>query len=787
VDSTAQKKMYRCEQCGHENSDVSVFCEQCYSTLNTDNNALTEAVDSWNTIVAGKNIHDRNSSSNVDVVVDIDIDIDHQAWIADSNDNLIIQQANNELDLALPSGEYSSSGNQAHKVFQEDPIPGQLLGNFRIICKIGQGGFGAVYLAEQIHLQQSFAIKILNLYQQSPEAIERFHREARALAKLNHKNIVTIVDFGQIEDQAFYLAMEFIKGKSLQQIIKKREILSWARLYNLMYQLCSVLHYVHNQGILHRDLKPSNILLVNQGQRGERVKLIDFGIAAVAEEGNNLTQTGTFLGSPTYMSPEQARGESVTLDGRTDLYSLGIILFQLLVGQPPFQAPNLAAMLSKKLFSKAPSLAEILPLRSWSDELESFVQCVLEQDPKNRPYDAIMFWERCSSALQAQAKIASDGSTFDVLHIPLEYGYLAQSSPHPAENTPEPQPLADYILSTPSVEPVADADTKPMLQAIPDPDTQAIDEHYLPPPTHNKYLPVLSFPPLYPATPHINTSIAPENPVAKHFAQAIPPENPAASDQAILPLSDLEPATWNRKEHRLKKIITLGIFRDNYWLPIVVGLLLMGFIGGWWLISSIYHRVPDSDAMHKPMDELPKVLPQQIPTAWLTKTDPPDVRLKAVPTDAQQIAQTIPQRTGKAEISTKRNVPADIQERNKPIYLTIRSNPAKASIWHRGKRVGRSPHKISGKSGQQITFELRLPNRKTTTVTWKFGNQSQKRTFSLSPRSYMVQHIKTPSKKNSTQKNSTQKNSTQKNSTQKKKTEQAVPPRERELYGVEPF
>jgi serine/threonine-protein kinase len=281
-----------------------------------------------------------------------------------------------------------------------------MIGNFRIEKKIGQGGFGAVYQAINVHLDQDVAIKVLNLSKRADASlVERFRREARAIAKLTHDNVVHLFDFGLLNDeQGFYLVMELLKGKGLDKSMEDRDPFPLLQIKSMMQQICAVLFHAHRMGIIHRDLKPANIFLVTDEIHNNKVKVIDFGIAAVTEDDGELTQSGIIMGSPHYMSPEQAIGDSRLVDGRSDLYSLGIILYQLLTGTTPFQGHS-NALLYQHVQSIPPSLSQTQPNREWTPKLERFLSRAMAKKPEQRPVDAATFWEECAAALDAQIEL----------------------------------------------------------------------------------------------------------------------------------------------------------------------------------------------------------------------------------------------------------------------------------------------------------------------------------------------------------------------------------------------
>jgi len=251
---------------------------------------------------------------------------------------------------------------------------GMMVGHYRIVEKIGAGGMGEVYLAEDTKLKRQVALKFLPHYLTSDRNSKaRFTREAQAVAKLNHPNIITIHEVSEYQGRPFF-AMEHVEGKSLRDLIKIKEA-SLERVIDLATQICDGLREAHEAGIVHRDIKPSNIVVDAYG----RPKILDFGLAAV-QGGEHLTKTGSTLGTVRYMSPEQVQGDEV--DQRSDLFSLGIVLYEMIAGQTPFDRNNEAATL------KAITLDNPEPLTRYKtdvpDELQRTVSKLLEKDPSMR-------------------------------------------------------------------------------------------------------------------------------------------------------------------------------------------------------------------------------------------------------------------------------------------------------------------------------------------------------------------------------------------------------------------
>jgi serine/threonine-protein kinase len=320
-----------------------------------------------------------------------------------------------------------------------DPYIGQTIGNLELVEQIGIGGFGSVYRATHQKLQTSFAVKILHLQlHAAPRALERFKREALAIAQLSHPNIVRVTDFGQIPDGPYYLIMDYLDGQNVEDLLRHNNKLDLFAVQHLMQQACAALGYIHRKGIVHRDLKPANIFLVREaGHQHPTVKVVDFGIASL-EEDSSITHTGICKGTPLYMSPEQATGESKKADARTDLYSLGIVLYELLTGFPPFQG-SVKSVMYKQVHEPPRPLKQVRPRLSWSRKLEAVLQKVLAKEPDARYPDADSFLEAFEEAVSAQLSHTPDGVLFppDESANPSPFGSLTE------EFGPAPNPYAN--------------------------------------------------------------------------------------------------------------------------------------------------------------------------------------------------------------------------------------------------------------------------------------------------------------------------------------------------------
>jgi serine/threonine protein kinase/tetratricopeptide (TPR) repeat protein len=270
-----------------------------------------------------------------------------------------------------------------------DPLIGTLIEKkYRIEDKIAQGGMSTVYLASHIQLDLPVAVKVLHERLVPDEtAISRFRREAQSAMQIRHTNAIAVMDFGVTESNLVYLVMEYLQGMTLREKLGLGKALSLRQIFSIMQQICAAVKVAHRRGIVHRDLKPENIFLQKDAE-GEVVKVLDFGIAKLENLTNTLdlqlADSGNVFGSPHYMSPEQWSNEEV--DVRSDVYSLGVILFEMLVGELPFTAPNMAALSYKHTIEQPPgvcSLRSDLPRG-----VEALVSRMLDKDPAMRPEDA---------------------------------------------------------------------------------------------------------------------------------------------------------------------------------------------------------------------------------------------------------------------------------------------------------------------------------------------------------------------------------------------------------------
>jgi eukaryotic-like serine/threonine-protein kinase len=269
-----------------------------------------------------------------------------------------------------------------------DPLIGRIVNErYRIVGTIARGGMGKVYRAEQQPLGRLVALKVLNpnyTGENDPEFHKRFFLEASIASKLTHPNTVTIFDYGKTDDEVFYIAMELLEGRTLHRALREEGPFRPERAMHIARQVCRSLREAHTLGVIHRDLKPANVYLVQHGDENDFVKVLDFGLVKNLDDkgGEELTQTGLFMGSPKYMSPEQIRGERV--DGRVDVYALGVIMFEMLTGKVPYDRANSVNILMAHIQEEIPGMSAFNPDVQVPAQLEQVVRRCMAKDPAAR-------------------------------------------------------------------------------------------------------------------------------------------------------------------------------------------------------------------------------------------------------------------------------------------------------------------------------------------------------------------------------------------------------------------
>jgi len=284
----------------------------------------------------------------------------------------------------------------------DNSLVGKTIGNYTVTKLLGRGGMGAVYLAENNKISLQVAIKVLGeMVVVNQQLRERFQAEASAIARINHPNVIKIFDFGCTDDGTLYYVMEKLEGREFKEIQLASGQMSAKQIMPFLEQICAGLQAAHDQGVIHRDLKPENIFVLDTQPLS--LKVLDFGIAKVMqggqEEGAGLTSTGMVMGTPLYISPEQAAGRPDEICAQTDIYSLGVMVYQMLAGVPPFTADSTPQLLTKHILEVPPPLLTVNP--GVSPAVAEVVERCMEKSPADRLGSPLELLQALSSALEA--------------------------------------------------------------------------------------------------------------------------------------------------------------------------------------------------------------------------------------------------------------------------------------------------------------------------------------------------------------------------------------------------
>ncbi len=309
-----------------------------------------------------------------------------------------------------------------------DPLVGTTFAEkYEILSILGEGGMSVVYKARHKYMERVVAVKLLHEHLVGdPLAVQRFERESKAASSLSHQNIVTVHDFGMTKKGQAYFVMDCLEGESLGEVLERDVRLTLADSISIFKQTCDGLEHAHKKGIVHRDLKPSNLVLIKQDDGSTLVKIVDFGIAKVipkdGQAKQQLTQTGEIFGSPLYMSPEQCNGSE--LDHRSDIYSLGCLMYETLAGVPPFIGDNFINTVVKHINEPPPQFSKTAPEAAIPAQVEATINKCLAKDPADRYQNvAVLRQSLMDAALEAGVKGYRPGAVPD----PTKRAFLAKT------------------------------------------------------------------------------------------------------------------------------------------------------------------------------------------------------------------------------------------------------------------------------------------------------------------------------------------------------------------------
>ena len=328
---------------------------------------------------------------------------------------------------------------------------GSIIGErYHVLKKLGEGGMGQVYLAEHVKMGRKSAVKVMNPGMvHDADAISRFNREAANASRINHPNVAGIYDFGETSEGLIYLAMEFIEGESLTSLVEKNGALTPARAADITKQAADGLAVAHDMGIVHRDLKPDNIMIAKNRDGSDCVKVVDFGIAkAAGAENQKVTKTGLVVGTPEYMSPEQLAGDK--LDGRSDVYSLALVAFNMLTGKLPFDGETAQESMIMRLTDEPKSLSVMKPDTSWSPEVQAVMNKALQRRSADRYQKAAQFGVALWEAVDHMPKQPAAGATMMIGAADGATAVIAAPPKTRLDSSPAlPPALADAMVPAP--------------------------------------------------------------------------------------------------------------------------------------------------------------------------------------------------------------------------------------------------------------------------------------------------------------------------------------------------
>ena len=299
----------------------------------------------------------------------------------------------------------SNDGQTLRATSPTTDLVGQVVADrYHVIKKLGEGGMGQVYLAEHVKMGRRSAIKVMNPSMvHDPDAVARFNREASNASRITHPNVCAIYDFGETPEGLIYLAMEFIEGEPLTNLLEREGALPVPRAAGIFMQVADALQAAHDLGIVHRDLKPDNIMIMRSRDGTDVVKVVDFGIAKAVggdEAGQKVTKTGLVVGTPEFMSPEQLSGDK--LDGRSDLYSLALVFYRTLTGKLPFEAETIQETMIKRLTDEPKPLTATRPDLRFPAGLQPTLDSALTRSPADRYQSVTKFSSDVASVVGYQ-------------------------------------------------------------------------------------------------------------------------------------------------------------------------------------------------------------------------------------------------------------------------------------------------------------------------------------------------------------------------------------------------
>jgi serine/threonine-protein kinase len=591
---------------------------------------------------------------------------------------------------------------------------------YQVISRLGEGGMGAVYLVEHVTLKKRMAVKVLREeYANKEELVKRFQQEAVAASRIGQENIVDVTDFGRTADGNVYFVMEVLDGPNLADVIKQLNGFPDSRAIPIMKQMCSALSSAHKQGIIHRDLKPENIVLIKRGNNSDFVKILDFGISKMIDtsEGRaeKLTALGMIVGTPEYMSPEQASGSQV--DSRTDIYSLGIIMYEMMTGCLPFLADNALQILSKHINEQPVPPSEMRPDLGITPQLEALTLACMAKNRDLRPQSMDEIFTRLEQIAGGREGRSESRHTvaWDSSEVPMPTG-MRQAVSLGGPSFTSQQPVSSEVPAPQVQAPRGRTSQLPGVQQA-----RSASEIPVPQPRGSTMAPL----PIPSQTPVVAAEAETPAPILEEPSGTVPArpsviqEIPQASSGPAVGIA-VEPSGMSEQvapthAHGDEDLIP---GRHGKRSPVALIVVAVAVLAAMAAAAFFLSKGKDQASAPPPVvEKKPEPAPQQ-PAVQPVQPAPVEVKAEEQPKPAEvkpaaqpvQPAQQPSHRTARAD-----SAPA-MTRGTGDVTVELNSSPSMAEVYKGGDFIGTTPVRLRGARGGQESYTLKKAGYETLPV-----------------------------------------------------------------------